>query len=112
MKRTILAALAALCICSIAHADETKQYPLLSPYRLSIGARTEYAYWSGKDATQLPSATHHEWGVGLAAAYALVPHLQATSRVVYFVDSRITQYALGVNLQIFSGPEQAAKDGK
>lgn len=89
---------------TVARAVENPSaYPLLSAARFHAAVRTEYAWWNGKDETQLPSAATKEWGVGLAGSYSMVPRLSSTARIVYFVDSRITQFALGLNLEIYSG---------
>lgn len=103
MRKLVLAAVLLLgAAAAQAQESDPTQYPMFSLKRVTIGARAEYAWWTGADSEQLPNVPK-EFGVGLASSYALVPKLQATFRTVYFVDSRITQFALGVNLKLYEG---------
>lgn len=104
MKRFLLAVALSLSLASAASAqvENPAQYPILSLQRLHAGVRTEYAWWTGKDDTQLPGV-EKEFALGLVGAYSMVPRLSATGRILYHLDSRITAYTVGVNFEFYSG---------
>jgi hypothetical protein len=107
MKR-LLALLAFLSLAattaSIAQADDPRQYPAFSLARLTVGARAEASWWEGKDAAVLPSFKfQHEIGVGAVASYAVIPNFALTGRAIYYLDSKLVSYSIGVNVLVFSG---------
>lgn len=113
MRRFLLllaVAVAASFAGSVAQAQETEEKPILSFERLVVGVRTEYAFWSAGDAIESALPVNKEWGVGIPLSYNLVGEpgkgsFDLTGRVIYFVDSKVTQYAFGLNYQlpIFGG---------
>ena len=99
----------------VSHAqDPTYDAPLFSSKRVSFGARAEYTWWDAAEGSVVPSGFHKEWGIGVPVSYALTakrfadghvgpPTLSATGRVMYYVDSRVTSWSLGLNLGLYDG---------
>ena len=101
--RWLLVLLALACFTGVASAQDSSEYPWYDfAHRATIGARAEQSWWVGRDELQLPDV-NKEIGVGLVASYALVPNLAATGRIIYYVDSRMTSYSVGVNLLLYGG---------
>ena len=101
--RWLLVLLALACFTGVASAQDSSEYPWHDfAHRATIGARAEQSWWTGRDETQLPGVDK-EIGVGIVGSYALVPNLAATGRVIYYVDSRVTSFSVGVNLLLFGG---------
>lgn len=124
MKRLVAAALLIAALVSLAGVasaqDQLKEYPLFSKERLSFGARVEYAWWQQGGDSPLVLPFRKEFGFGVPVAYALTakhyppsaeypnghdgpPTLSLTARAIYFVDSRVTNYAIGLNLGLYDG---------
>jgi hypothetical protein len=114
MKKVFVAALFALAFAAPALAQTEPDRPLFSLARLSFGVRTEYAWWQQGGESPLVLPFKKEFGIGIPASYALTakrypdghtgpPTLALTYRVVYFVDSRVTNHALGLNLGLYNG---------
>lgn len=110
MKKLLLFAVLLLAFAVPAVAQESGELPLLSFERLVVGVRTEYTFWSADAAIESALPFDKEWGVGIPLSYNLVGEpgkgsVDLTGRVVYFVDSKVTQYAFGLNYQlpIFGG---------
>ena len=111
--KVILAALL-LCLAVPAFSQTVDQdTPLFSKTRLSFGVRAEYAWWNQSGGT-LSVPFKKEFGIGVPMSYALTakrypdghagpPTLSLTGRAVYYVDSRITNYSIGLNLGLYEG---------
>ncbi len=117
MKRLTMAILvgAFMATAGIAAAQTvTPDAPLFSKTRLSFGVRAEYAFWDPAAGSTLALPFKKEFGLGVPVSYALTakrfpdghtgpPTLSLTGRAVYFVDSRVTMYAIGLNLGLYEG---------
>jgi hypothetical protein len=118
MKRLVIALLAgALSLAAgsaFAQDPLAPDVPLFSKSRLSFGIRAEYAWWDQQGGSPLLLPFKKEFGLGLPVSYALTakrfadghtgpPTLSLTARAVYFVDSRVTNYAIGLNLGLYEG---------
>jgi hypothetical protein len=108
MKRWIAVAYSLLLLmmgmAGSAHAALSQPMPILDVRRLQVGARLEYNSWSARGgAPTIPFK--REFGAGVVAAYALVPNVSLTWRTIYFVDNRLWNHALGVNLLLFDKGE-------
>ena len=76
--------------------------PFFSLQRLTVGGRLEHRWRGVEEAAPLSEAAH-EWGAGVVGSYELVPRLDLTARSVYFLSTGTTEFALGVNLLLYSG---------
>jgi hypothetical protein len=118
MRKVFIAAFTAALLLSavsaFAQEKAPSDYPLFAKERLSFGVRTEYAWWSQAGGSPLVLPFKKEFGIGIPASYALTakrfpdghvgpPALALTFRAVYFVDSRVTNYAIGLNLALYEG---------
>lgn len=105
MKKTLLLlSLLTLTALSSARADDPRQYPAFSLARLTVGARAEASWWQGEESSVLPAFRFdHELGIGLVGSYAVIPNVALTGRAIYYTDSKLRSYSLGVNFLIFDG---------
>jgi hypothetical protein len=91
-----------------AHDAEFK-YPLLAKERLTIGARIEQSWYSGKEdgpVSYLTEQVQDEFGVGVVGAYALTGGeypLSLVGGTVYALDSKFFRSWIGLNVRLYSG---------
>lgn len=88
---------------------DTRQYPILAKERLTLGARLEHAWYSGKTdgpVSFLTEDVQREFGVGVVGAYAMTGGEYPTSLIggtVYALDSKFFRSWVGLNIRLFSG---------
>lgn len=100
MKRLILALGLTALFAVPALAED--QYPIFSMQRATLGARLEYVWHTGDNAQ--PLSFKKEWAAGPVFAYSIVPKLTISSRYLYHFDSKINDFAVGLNLKLI-GPK-------
>jgi hypothetical protein len=86
-----------------AQTENPSVYPLISPARLTLGARAEYSWFSNANEGDPQPAFQKEWAIGLVGSYALVPKLSAIAGTTYGLDNRQFRSWAGINLKIFDG---------
>jgi hypothetical protein len=99
----VLAALASILFCGLASAQaQVQAKPLFSLQRASLAVGADYGAIGGISAL---IAAKKQAGVGIYAAYALVPKLTLAGSAWYGVADRAYTYRAGLRYVIWRGKD-------